>query len=368
MIVGASFDPNQLVIPVTPTRKTLFAPRGVCITPDNSLWVADTGHHRLLGWRALPDEDGQPADWIIGQPDFVSEGQNAKKTPDAATVSVPTGICVCGEGLAVADAWNHRVLIWKKIPEDSNIPADLVLGQENFRENEANRGFLETRGDRLYWPFGVLYHEGKFLVADTGNRRVLIWNEFPTENGQSADIVLGQKDLHDRDENGGDSPGASSFRWGHSMTVWRGNLAIVDAGNNRVLVWDGIPTENNQSADFVLGQQDFRKSDINHGNYYPNAASLNLPYGITVVNDRLLVADTANSRLLGWRYRENLHGQPADGLAGQRDFQSKGENRDYGVAARDSLCWPYCVTATGNTIAIADSGNNRVLLWKWQEL
>ncbi|MEG3438078.1 hypothetical protein V0288_13200 [Pannus brasiliensis CCIBt3594] len=106
------------------------------------------------------------------------------------------------------------------------------------------------------------------------------------------------------------------------------------------------------------------KSDINHGNYYPNAASLNLPYGITVVNDRLPVADTANSRLLGWRYRENLPGQPADGLAGQMDFPSQGKNRDYGLAASDSLCQPYSVTATGNPIAIADSSNNRVLLWK----
>jgi NHL repeat len=366
VIVGASFAPDQLVIPVTPTRKTLFAPRGVCLA-GGMLWVADTGHHRLLAWHSLPIEDGQPADIIIGQSDFTSEGQNAKGTPDATTLSVPTGICVCGEGLAVADAWNHRVLIWKQIPRQSNTPADIVLGQANFREIELNRGFSETRGDRLYWPFGVLYHEGKLLVADTGNRRVLLWNELPTENGQSADLVFGQKDLNSRDENGGDSPTASSFRWGHSLTVWRGHLAIVDAGNNRVMVWKGIPSENNQPCDFLLGQTDFSRSDINHGNYYPNAGSLNLPYGITTVNEWLLIADTANSRLLGWRYGENLHGATADGLAGQQDFQSKGENRSYGVAQRDSLCWPYCVHGVGNTVAIADSGNNRVLLWKWQE-
>lgn len=315
----------------------------------------------------MPTEDGQNADLVIGQPDFTSEGQNAKGTPNAATVSVPTGICVCGEGLAIADAWNHRVLIWKEIPRESNAPADIVLGQENFTENESNRGFSETRGDRLYRPFGVLYHEGKFLVTDTGNRRVLIWNQLPTENGQSADIVLGQKDLHSRDENGGDSPGASSFRWGHSMTVWRGNLAIVDAGNNRVMVWEGIPGENNRPRDFLLGQNDFSRSDIAHGNYYPGAGSLNLPYGITTVNDYLPIADTANSRLLGWRYGKNLYGANADGLAAQEDFQSKGENRSYGMAERDSLCWPYRVHAVGNTVAIADSGNNRVLLWKWRE-
>jgi hypothetical protein len=30
---------------------------------------------------------------------------------------------------------------------------------------------------------------------------------------------------------------------------------------------------------------------------------------------------------------------------------------------RDSLCWPYGVAASGDTLAIADSGNSRVALW-----
>ncbi|MCU0537801.1 MAG: hypothetical protein MUD14_28270 [Hydrococcus sp. Prado102] len=87
----------------------------------------------------------------------------------AATVSVPTGICVCGKGLAVADAWIHRILIWRELPEDSNVPADLVLGQADFSQNQPNRGNLETSADRMHWPYGVLYHQGKLFVADTGN-------------------------------------------------------------------------------------------------------------------------------------------------------------------------------------------------------
>ncbi len=45
-----------------------------------------------------------------------------------------------GEGLAVADAWNHRVLIWHKVPQDNNVPADLVIGQTDFTTGLANRG------------------------------------------------------------------------------------------------------------------------------------------------------------------------------------------------------------------------------------
>ena len=55
-------------------------------------------------------------------------------------------------------------------------------------------------------------------------------------------------------------------------------------------------------------------------------------------------------------------GAAATRLAGQRDFAAKGDNR-WSAAARDSLCWPYGVSASPATLAIADSGNNRVLLW-----
>ncbi|MCU0543610.1 MAG: hypothetical protein MUE44_15765 [Oscillatoriaceae cyanobacterium Prado104] len=365
VILGGSSDLLQVAVPVAPTASTMFGPRGVCLTPNGSLWVADTGHHRLLGWRQCPTADGQPADWVIGQPDFDREGQNAKGAIGPATLSVPTGICACGDGLAVADAWNHRVLIWQQIPQDSNVPADLVLGQADFSQGEPNRGTMDAGADRLHWPYGVFYHEGKLFVADTGNRRVLIWNELPVANGQPADLVLGQADMNSRHENGGGTPTASSMRWGHALAVWRGNLALVDAGNNRVMLWEGIPAENNAPCAVVLGQTTFDRADINQGNYYPSAGTLNLPYGIAAADDWLLVSDTANSRLLGWHYRSDLtslQGVEADALAGQVDFQSKGENRSYGLPARDSFCWAYGLQVQGEIVAIADSGNNRVLL------
>jgi hypothetical protein len=48
-------------------------------------------------------------------------------------------------------------------------------------------------------------------------------------------------------------------------------------------------------------------------------------------------------------------------LAGQRNFEAKGDNR-WSPAARDSLCWPCVVAASAGKPAIADSGNNCVLL------
>ena len=354
---------ESLVIPLEPSPTTMFGPRGAClVAEDGPLWVCDTGHHRLLGWKHRPETDGQPADWVIGQPDFSHEGQNAKGTPQANTVSVPTGICVCGEGLAVADAWNHRVLIWKKLPENNNIPADIVLGQADFHHNQLNRGQMDTAADRMHWPYGVMYHQGRLFVADTGNRRVLVWNVLPTRNGLPADYVLVQVEINRRDENGGDSPTASSMRWPHALVIWQDHLVLADAGNNRLMIWEGIPTENNTPCGMVLGQSNFQGAELNQGGYFPTPSSLSMPYGVAVMGKWLMSADTANSRLVGWT-DELMMGKVAQGLTGQSHFRSKSENRSYGGPTRQSLSWPYGITVCGETAVIADSGNNRVLLW-----
>ncbi len=175
-----TFDQTQ---PIVATASSLFGPRGAALaSPEGPLFVADTGHHRLLIWQALPDRDFAAADAVIGQADFSREGRNGKGEPSAATFNVPTGVAATGSILAVADAWNHRVLIWHGLPESSNQPADVVLGQVDFASVAANRGG-EPHADTLYWCYGVTICGSRLIVCDTGNRRVLIWNEIPKQNG-----------------------------------------------------------------------------------------------------------------------------------------------------------------------------------------
>jgi NHL repeat len=368
VILGKSITSEQLTIPLIPSAIEVFAPRGAClVSKKGPLWVADTGHHRLLGWKNLPTQDSQAADWVIGQRDFYHEGQNGKTSPGRTTLNVPTGICVCGEGLAVADAWNHRVLIWNKVPHDSNIPADIVLGQANFNDNQPNRGKQIPGANTLNWCYGVFCYQGKLFVADTGNRRVLIWHQLPTENGQPADLVLGQPDMLSRNENNGAIASASSMRWCHDITVWGENLVVTDAGNNRVMIWDKIPSENNTCCVAVLGQKKFNLVELNQGVYFPNRSSLSMPYGVDAMGDWLVVADTANSRLLGWKQSgsiSSLMGTNADGIIGQNNFSSKSENGNFGLPKRNSVNWSYGIKICGDIAVIADSGNNRILLWK----
>ena len=287
------------------------------------------------------------------------KGETGKQQPSAHSVNVPTGIDKFREGLVVADAWNHRVLIWHQVPEHTNQPADLVLGQDSFVHNSANRGRDNPTAQSLHWPYGVAEIDGKLAVCDTGNRRILVWNDV-SENGEPADLVLGQFDFETRDENAGASVSSMSMRWPHQICYWNEFLAMADAGNNRIMLWNGIPEGNGAPCDSILGQLNFTNCDHNLGDYYPTHKSVNMPYALACHGNKLIVGDTANSRILTWESLEI--GAAATGLTGQPDFAAKGDNR-WNVAERDSLCWPYGLSVLGKTIAIADSGNNRVLIW-----
>ena len=327
---------DALAEPLRPAAHTLFGPRGVALAgPDGPLFVADTGHHRVLIWRAMPATDLQPADLVLGQRDFVSEGRGA--------LNVPTGIAYGAGILAIADAWNHRVLIWRGAPTRSNQPADLVLGQTDLTGALANRGNPAPDADTLNWCYGVAICGRRLIVADTGNRRVLVWNSIPEKSGAPADEIIGQPHFQTRD--------MGDLRWPHAVAAANGGLFIADAGTSRIT-----------AGDIILGQVDPAGTEHNRGLYDPTAASLNMPYGLAVTGHRLVVADTANSRLVGYDLAELDTGMPADGLAGQRWFHDKGENR-WERPGRDTFCWPYGVAACGDTVVVADSGNNRVLVW-----
>ena len=363
-VLGAGRNPEFTESGIQAANTTCFGPRGGAVVDNRGcLWVSDTGHHRLLGWKTTPTTDQTPADWVIGQPSFEHEGRNAKGEVTASSLNVPTGIGICGHGIAVADAWNHRVLIWKEVPKNNNVAADIVLGQRDFSGNEGNQGQSSVSANSFHWPYGVAWIEEHLCVADSENRRVLIWKGIPQKNNQPADIVLGQKDFTTRDENAGDGPNAMSMRWPHGIAMWAGHFCVSDAGNNRIMVWKGIPKFNGAECDYILGQINTDIVDHNQSLYWPRDNTLNMPYAITTTGDWLIAADTANSRLLAWHIDDLANGASARALLGQVNFNEKGDNR-WQPACADSLCWPYGIQIYNDYLVIADSGNNRISIWR----
>ena len=55
-------------------------------------------------------------------------------------------------------------------------------------------------------------------------------------------------------------------------------------------------------------------------------------------------------------------GAAARALTGQTEFNVKGDNA-WLPPTRASLSWPYGISVCGGLAVVADSGNNRVLLW-----
>jgi hypothetical protein len=339
-----------------PTADQLYAPRGVWLD-DDVLAVADTGNHRVLIWHGPPTDDYSSADVVLGQADFISEGAQADGRGPTNGLRLPTGLLVHDGRLVVADAWNHRILIWNSVPTRSDVAADIVIGQADMASVDENRGGgCGPLG--FYWPFGIAMVAGACYVADTGNRRVLGWQGLP-EPGQMPDVVIGQASAHERDENRGEL-GPCSFRWPHDIAGTAEQLFIADAGNHRVLGWTPHPTGDDE-ATMVLGQTDFVS-----GAEFPYApqtpSSLRFPYAIDIADEMMAVADTANNRILLWDDVPTDIASPADRVLGQPNFAKNGENR-WDRVAHDTFCWPYGLHLHNGRMAVADSGNNRVMIW-----
>jgi hypothetical protein len=272
---------------------------------------------------------------------------------------LPTGVSVIAGKLFVADAWHHRVLVWERLPDACDTPPDYALGQADLTGVEPNRGG-EARADTLYWPFGLAFIAGWLYIADTGNRRVLGWRGLPAP-GQPADLILGQPDATSREENRGGPVGPDSFRWPHAVAGDADTLYVADAGNHRVLAWSPPPIAD-RPADLVLGQD---AMDTAHELAYfaQGPARQRFPYSVAFAEGALVVADTANNRLLRWSTAPRSGANaPANYVLGQVDFASNGENH-WKAVTDETLCWPYGICLHRGMLAVADSGNNRTMIW-----
>lgn len=251
-------------------------------TDGHILAVADTDNNRILIWKSIPTAIDQPADLVLGQTSFSTSASPA--TPTASSVRGPQGIWIQNGKLFVADTQNYRVLIWNSIPTSNNQPADVVLGQTNFASGsqsacDPTKAVQTATASELCNPVSVTADNTHVFVADLGFNRVLIWNSIPTQNGQPANVVVGQLNMTTTVpnnssticySNGVDSNGDATFPPECASTLNFPRFAlsdgtrlfIADGGNDRVLIFNSIPTGNGALANEVLGQPDF-VSDVN---------------------------------------------------------------------------------------------------------
>src|SRR5579872_1524671 len=207
LCLGTSLTPLSTVVLGTPDytnygiTSSAFRDPTAIATDGNILVVADTDNNRILIWKSIPTTNGQPADIVLGQKDFTTV---QIPTVDAKSFRAPQGVWIQGTKLFVADTGNNRVMVWNNIPTSNNQPADYVLGVPNFTtppQPDLTKNTVPAAANNMASPVSVTSDGTRLFVTDLGNNRVLIWNTIPTTTQAPADIAIGQTDLNSAIDN-----------------------------------------------------------------------------------------------------------------------------------------------------------------------
>jgi hypothetical protein len=361
---GGAPSPNSLMLP------------GQTLVVGGKLLIADQANNRVLIFNRIPTANNPSADVVIGQPDFVSSTNNQRPSPtspdtvDSNTLDRPAGLASDGQRLFLLDRDNHRVLIYNQIPTANNAAADIVLGHDTMTDGSScgESVFNNTRGLGASClstgPGGLAYdaESGKLIIYDNDNDRVLIYDRVPTHNGAAADVVVGQPDfVHNATNQGGAvGPTTLDLNTGSGVGTYKGKLLIADRMNNRVLIFNSIPTSNNASADVVIGQPNFTQNSPNQGGTV-SAQGLDGPRGAQVDDKgRLYVPDAWNARVLVYDQIPTTNNAAADVVIGQPNFTTAAP----GTTDRTLQIFPYHVSFFPGHFIVTDGTNHRVLIFR----
>ncbi|MDP1769443.1 MAG: hypothetical protein Q8L74_11650 [Nitrospirota bacterium] len=257
--------------------------------------------------------------------------------------------------LFVNDRGNHRTLIFNNVPQDATALPDVVVGQADFVSATADAGGATSAAGLNDNVHVSVCSNGKMFVADRGNNRVLVYNRVPTANGTAADFVIGQPNFSGNTA----ATTASGLNRPYAAYCMDEKLFIVDKDNNRIMVYDPIPTATNPTASYVIGQP-----NMGVGTSGCTASSLNSPYEILRVGDTFFVSDGGNHRVLRFDSIPVTTGSSAAAVLGQANLSSCLANRGGGAIPTDkTLNFPNALAAKGNLLAVSDHTNNRTMLF-----
>ncbi len=182
-------------------------PRGLTVGPDGNLYVADSQNARIT----IFDSDGKYLR-NFGIPGSVEQQGGAP----GGTFREPWGVAVAPDGtIYVADTWNHRVQVF-----DNNGKFIRLWGQfEQVAPGSPNRP------DGFWGPRDIaLDAQGRVFVADTGNKRVRVYD------GQG-------KFLYNIGSGGADM-GQLNEPVGIAINQQTSEIFVADTWNKRINVYD----------------------------------------------------------------------------------------------------------------------------------
>jgi sugar lactone lactonase YvrE len=303
--------------------------------------VADGGNNRVLVYNYPITANGQAANLVLGQADFVTNDGGTNLTATGMNTSRDTAEDNVGN-IYVSDCGNHRVLQFKP-PFTNGMAASVAIGQPDLLTGAPN----DTQNG-LDCPIGLAFDgSGNLWVSDFDNSRVLKFVP-PFATGMNASLVIGQADFISL------TPATTSTGLSGPEFIafdGSGNLWLTDTGNNRVLKYVP-PFTSSMAASLVIGQTDFVSSGLALA-----ANGLDFPTGIAF--DRagnLWIGDTANFRVLEFM-PAFATGMSASVVLGQPDFVTAASN-----TTQNGFGQPYGLDFDSkDRMAVADFLNSRTM-------
>jgi len=178
---------------------------------------------------------------------------------------------------------------------------------------------------------------------------------------QDADIVIGQQNMTRSQANQANQCAANTLYAPYGVISDGTRLVISDNLNHRVLIFNTLPNNHNASADIVIGQKDMWSNKLNQGAAI-SAKTLSYPRGVYLVGNRLFIADTGNNRVLIFSTFPNTHNASADVVIGQKDMWSNEVNQGTGCNA-NTLYQPHDIFSDGTHFFVGDTLNHRVCIF-----
>ncbi len=172
--IPAPYVPDGAISGVSLNCGAFASPQDICVAPNGDLYVADTGHNRIV----VVDGTGRRVERIIDS--FENDGEQD-------TFNAPTGVCVSeNEQLYVADRENQRIVVLEldgtldrivRDPQSDVLPAGFVFKPLKVSVDYADRIYCIAQN--MFQGILVFETDGQFSgFFGTINVSLSLWEKF----------------------------------------------------------------------------------------------------------------------------------------------------------------------------------------------